>query len=190
MPGNRLTLSTDDGEQAGEENDRMAPHHLFHLPSRLEAISTRPSSSSSSLFSYLAARVDRSAFPLTRNEREKTHCYYVPLVLPPPLPPRDIRSCLACRSLDGISLVSSATRSPFNAATKDPAFSTHITCVLPRPLSRSARERSSPTVNFLRRKVLLRTNHESPVHSMSALADPRNPLSTTTTRPFSRSSWK
>ncbi|KYQ46591.1 hypothetical protein ALC60_14340 [Trachymyrmex zeteki] len=24
-----LTLSTDDGEQAGEENDRMAPHHLF-----------------------------------------------------------------------------------------------------------------------------------------------------------------
>ncbi|KYN22170.1 hypothetical protein ALC57_05447 [Trachymyrmex cornetzi] len=29
MPGNTLTLSTDDGEQAGEENDRMAPHHLF-----------------------------------------------------------------------------------------------------------------------------------------------------------------
>ncbi|KYM99179.1 hypothetical protein ALC62_10148 [Cyphomyrmex costatus] len=29
MPGNTLTLSTDDGEQAGEENDRMAPRHLF-----------------------------------------------------------------------------------------------------------------------------------------------------------------
>lgn len=29
MPGNTLTLSTDDGEQADEENDRMAPHHLF-----------------------------------------------------------------------------------------------------------------------------------------------------------------
>lgn len=71
MPGNRLTLSTDDGEQAGEENDRMAPHHLFHLPSRLEAIFTRSSSSSSSLFSFLAARVDRSAFP-SRNQNENT----------------------------------------------------------------------------------------------------------------------
>lgn len=81
MPGNRLTLSTDDGEQADEENDRMAPHHLFHLPSRLEAIfSTRPSSSSSSLFSLLAARVETG--PLSPHAtKTRTHCYYVLLVL-------------------------------------------------------------------------------------------------------------
>lgn len=100
MPGNRLTLSTDDGEQAGEENDRMAPHHLFHLPSRLEAIFTRPSSSSSSLFSFLAARVDRSAF-LSRNQNENTLLLRSsrpspsPFLSRYPLVPlaRDIRSC-------------------------------------------------------------------------------------------------
>lgn len=68
MPGNTLTLSADDGEQAGEENDRTAPRHLFPfhlLPSHLEATSTRPSSSSSSrlLVFSLAARV-RAARPL------------------------------------------------------------------------------------------------------------------------------
>lgn len=180
MPGNKLTLSTDDGEQAGEENDRMAPHHLFHLPSRLEAISTRPSSSSSSLFSFLAARVDGSAFP-SRNQNENTLllCSARPsrarslslffLVSPPvPLPPARYPVFLVCRSLDGISLVSLATRSPFNAVTKDPAFSTHITCSLSSRVSRFARGRlpeSESGRKFLRRKALLRTNHVTDVRS-------------------------
>lgn len=139
MPGNRLTLSTDDGEQAGEENDRMAPHHLFHLPSRLEAIFTRPSSSSSSLFSFLAARVDAGGPLSSRATKTRTHWLLRssrPSRLLSPFP-RDIRSRSRARSLDGISLVT--TRSPFNV-TKDPALGTHITCPLSsRPRSREVR---------------------------------------------------
>jgi len=75
MLGNGLTLSTDNGEQAGEENDRMAPHHLFSpsLPPRgfFRPAIGRPSSSSSVFHVRCRTRVERSAL-LTRPKREHT----------------------------------------------------------------------------------------------------------------------
>lgn len=146
MPGNTLTLSTDDGEQAGEENDRMAPHHLFspsfpprgYLHPVLQLV-----------FTFLVScRTRRFAF-FTQPKKNTlllppfSSFFSFSLVLFLAIPTLSLARrpvFLACRSLDGISSEPLATQSPFNV-TKDPAFGTHIT--LP---SSALREKFSPCV--------------------------------------------
>jgi len=107
MLGKGLTLSTDDGEQAGEENDRMAPHHLFSpsLPPRgfFQPVIGRPSSSSSVF--HVPCRTRRELvvrFP--RATKKRTHSAITPillfllvLVLPLPLPLASLRASITPR---------------------------------------------------------------------------------------------
>lgn len=75
-------------------------HHLFHLPCRLEAISSRPSSSSSSVFQVFLLRVSREVrFPHATERRKHTAItLLVPSFLPSFLPSSRNRSTRHVRS--------------------------------------------------------------------------------------------
>lgn len=143
MPGNTLTLSTDDGEQAGEENDRMAPHHLFSPsfpprgylhPAVLQLVFTFLVSCRTRRFAFFTQPKKKRRNTLLLRLFSSFFSFSLVLFLAITILARR-PVFLACRSLDGISSEPLATQSPFNV-TKDPAFGTHITL----PLVRSSRE--------------------------------------------------
>jgi hypothetical protein len=160
MLGNGLTLSTDNGEQAGEENDRMAAHHLFSpsLPPRgfFRTAIARPSSSSSTVF-HVSCHTRREV-RFAHATKKRTHCYYSDSSSPfgRPRCRRSLSRRCVRRSLDDISTEPLAIGSPFNV-TKDSTFRTHITS-LPsllllreEPTNQPARVRSR--VSATRRKT-------------------------------------
>lgn len=180
-----LTLSTDDGEQAGEENDRMAPHHLFS-PSFPPRGYFHPAVLQLVFTFLVSCRTRRFAFFTQPKKTLLLRSFRFFLFLSFSLfrstwSSRDVRSSFACRSLDGISYEPLATESSFNV-TKDPAFSTHIT-LLPRPVFardwislRAKSNRGSSRIPFHRKEKYLAWI-TSPVHSlMNSFADVDDPL--------------
>lgn len=141
MPGNTLTLSTDDGEQAGEENDRMAPpHHLFSpsfLPtSRLPPPGRPPARPHFS--PSIAARTRRFAFLTQPKKKKGTHCYYALLSsFSFSLSPGSTRSSRDVRSSSRAdhSMVFPSNRSPLNRRlTSRKILRSALISLLPRPL--------------------------------------------------------
>lgn len=138
MPGNTLTLSTDDGEQAGEENDRMAPHHLFS-PSFLPTSRLPPPGRPPARLHFspsIAARVG-SARNLTQ-PKKKEHTA-ITLSSRPFLSryPRSTRSSRDVRSSSRAdhSMVFPSNRSPLNRRlTSRKILRSALISLLPRPL--------------------------------------------------------
>lgn len=137
MPGNTLTLSTDDGEQAGEENDRMAPHHLFS-PSFLPTSRLPPPGRPPARLHFSPSIAARVGSLSSRNQKKRnTLLLRSPLVLfflaipAPPDPSRDVRSS----SRADHSMVFPSNRSPLNRRlTSRKILRSTLISLLPRPL--------------------------------------------------------
>lgn len=138
MPGNTLTLSTDDGEQAGEENDRMAPHHLFS-PSFLPTSRLPPPGRPPARLHFSPSIAARVGSLSSRNQKKKrTHCYYALLSsFSFSLSPRSTRSSRDVRSSSRAdhSMVFPSNRSPLNRRlTSRKILRSALISLLPRPL--------------------------------------------------------
>lgn len=134
MPGNTLTLSTDDGEQAGEENDRMAPHHLFS-PSFLPTSRLPPPGRPPARLHFSPSIAARVGSLSSRNQKKKEHTAITlssrPFLSRSTRSSRDVRSS----SRADHSMVFPSNRSPLNRRlTSRKILRSALISLLPRPL--------------------------------------------------------
>lgn len=140
----RDPLSTDDGEQAGEENDRMAQHHLFFFFTFLPTSRLLPPAVLQLVFTFLVSscRTRRFAFltqPI-KNKHTTITPFFSSFLSPAPPDPQCATSGLPSRA--DHSMVFPSNRSPLNRRlTSRKILRSALISLLPRPLF--ARDRLS-----------------------------------------------